>query len=531
MTAAVPEVNRCRSSANICITVKKYVPQFEISESQLRSEEFRNRLEHYEKIHQSLGERISALEHELRDLGGENGRLRTENAQLQEKQRDLNRLVNQDPHTGLPIRRLLDQDLASCIQENLTNGSSGRIVVMVLRLDHDYERVKDTRDRGRALLFRTVGRITEVVGDHLYQSERVDEFLVILNRIPNTEAIELIAERIFEEVGRPHEPPAKDVVFGCNIGVAYQYADKIDRDELVGNAFIALNEARRHAAPFVIYDDHMGQRFRQIQIIEKELKRSIQDGFEEFRLLYQPFVDGEGRIRGAEALLRWNNRILGDVPPSDFVPIAENTGDIRFIGQWTLYNACRQVRKWHTRQARDVYISINLSPQQFKQHDLVSRIGGILDALRLDGRFLKLELTEGAVMEDPEDAILRMLELRERGVRISIDDFGTGYSSLNYLKRLPIDTLKIDKSFIDGLVTNSSNQEIVKAIISLAQSLKIETVAEGVETKEQLDFLLHEGCQYIQGYYFARPLPPEDFASILKDGSLTAPPHARNGEN
>ena len=454
-------------------------------------------------------ERIARLE-------SENSQLRSGVQQLQGREDELLALLNQDPHTALPIRRVFDRDFRKISEDHARR--SDVLAVAVLRLDRAYDRIRNTRDRGKAILFRTAQRIRSAVGDCVYQSDRVDEFLLLLGAVKNERRVRKITADIVREISTPHEPPAQDVVFGCHIGVCLYSDGEEEREEILGNAYIALEECENFEESVVVYTNTMGERYREKQTIERELRRGMQEGFSEFSIVFQPFVDRDGKIMGAEALIRWKNRVLGVIPPSRFIPIAEESGDVRFIGQWMLYHSCKQLASWRERYGTEIYVSVNISPSQFKQIDLVERVTGILDAVKLPGSCLKLELTEGAVMEDPEAAIKRMNELREHDVRISIDDFGTGYSSLNYLRRLPINTLKIDRSFIDDLAANLNNQEIVKAIISMAHSLRIEALAEGVETRQQLDFLLTENCNSIQGFLFSRPVTPTEFDEFLAAG-------------
>jgi EAL domain-containing protein (putative c-di-GMP-specific phosphodiesterase class I) len=464
---------------------------------------------------------------ELVEVPEDFARLQAENEELKRKLREaeergawLEDLVNKNPHTGLPIRRLFDRALAGLLDPEKRRDASGHVAVGVLRLDRAYDRIKDTRDRGKALLFSTAYRLQDLVGELLYQSDRLDEFLFALPNVPDHSAVELMGARIVEAVSRPHEPPAKDVSFGCHLGLSVSSGDKLTKEELLGNAYIALAESESGGGRYIVYDDDIGNRYREKAEIERSLTAVSQKGFDEFQLYYQPFVDAEGRVTGAEALIRWAHPKLGSVSPGRFIPIAEETGAIRLIGQWTLYNAARQLRDWVHASGLDLHMSINLSPTQFKQQDLVVRVEGILDALGLEGRHLKLELTEGAVMEDPEDAVKKMEMLDERGVGISIDDFGTGYSSLSYLKRFPVNTLKIDRSFIEDVTSNPSNQEIVRAIISMAKSLRIRSLAEGVETTAQRDFLVSEGCDSIQGYLFSPPVPASQFEAFLSNGHI-----------
>jgi EAL domain-containing protein (putative c-di-GMP-specific phosphodiesterase class I) len=231
-------------------------------------------------------------------------------------------------------------------------------------------------------------------------------------------------------------------------------------------------------------------------------------------------VDASRTIRGCESLIRWNHPEFGFIPPPRFIPIAERTGDIRILGRWILYKSCLQLKAWHEQGFPDMFVSVNLSPVQFLDKDLVSQVSAVMDGVGIEGRHLKLEITEGAIMSHPEDSIRKLQALRALGIRISIDDFGTGYSSLNYLAKLPIDTLKIDKSFIDDVTRNIQNQEIVRAIISMADSLKIETLAEGVETAEQKDMILAEGCKYIQGYFFSKPVDADQYTDYLRNGAI-----------
>jgi EAL domain-containing protein (putative c-di-GMP-specific phosphodiesterase class I) len=452
-------------------------------------------------------------------LRSEKQALKQELTRAKERVAELEDFISKNQYTDLPVRRRFDGVLAGLLDPERRKGRTSGVAVGVLRLDRSYDRIKDTRDRSKALLYLTAQRIRGIVGEHLFQSDRLDEFIFALPSVPNLDTVELIASRIVEQVGRPHEPPAKDITLGCHLGLSVNTGG-LAKEELLGNAYIALAESEAGRGRFVVYDESIGNHHREKAEIERSLSTVAESGFEDFRLLYQPFVDPEGRVTGAEALIRWFHPRLGPVSPARFIPIAEETGDIRLLGQWTLYNAARQLREWNETSGRDLHMSVNLSPAQFKQKDLIVRVEGILEALGLEGPQLKLELTEGAIMEDPEEAIRTMAMLDDRGVRISIDDFGTGYSSLSYLKRFPVHTLKIDRSFIEDVTTNTNNQEIVRAIISMARSLRIESLAEGVETAAQRDFLISEGCDSIQGYLYSPPVPARDFEPFLHSGRI-----------
>ncbi len=467
----------------------------------------------------SAQRKIHSLTSKNRSLREAIARLRQHAIFLEGKQRELVDLLNHDQYTALPIRRVFDRQIDERFRAFDGGETNHRLMAIgVIRLDKTYARIKNTRDRNKILLFRTTARIKGVIGENLFQSDRLDEFHIILNNMPNMAAVELMAERIAEDVARPHEAPADDVSFGCYLGIAVYPAHGRTRDELLGNADIALTQSELLDTPYVIYDEGMGRQHRDRETIEADLQLATQNGFEQFRIHYQPFVDDSHRIIGAEALLRWHHPTLGNIPPQAFIPIAEQTGDIRILGQWVLYNACKQLVEWHRLGYPEMYISVNLSAYQFKQRDVVERVTTVLNALRLNGRHLKLELTESMLMEDPEDAIRKMVELKKIGVRFSIDDFGTGYSSLNYLRKFPIDMVKVDKSFVDDVHTSVSNQEIVKAIISLVHTIHVDCLAEGVEHRAQVDFLFQEGCDAIQGFYFSRPVEPDVVLRYLQDG-------------
>jgi EAL domain-containing protein (putative c-di-GMP-specific phosphodiesterase class I) len=248
--------------------------------------------------------------------------------------------------------------------------------------------------------------------------------------------------------------------------------------------------------------------------LETRLKRAIER--EEFKLFYQPQVDiASGRIVGMEALLRWEVSDLGMMPPSEFIPVAEETGLIVPLGEWVLKTACRQNKAWQNAKFPPLAVSVNLSGRQFHHRNLVEKVAGALEAAHLDPRWLDLEITETYAMQDADFSLAILKELKKMGVHISLDDFGTGYSSLSQLKHFPIDTLKIDRSFVQDLATDPKEEAIVSAIIVLAHSLGMDVVAEGVETVEELNIVRKHRCDKIQGYLFSRPVPVKDFEALL----------------
>lgn len=247
------------------------------------------------------------------------------------------------------------------------------------------------------------------------------------------------------------------------------------------------------------------------------LKRAIEK--EEFKLFYQPSVDlGSGKVVGMEALLRWEVSDIGMMPPSEFIPVAEESGLIVPLGEWVVKTACAQNKKWQSLNLPPLMVAVNLSGRQFHHQDLVEKVAKGLEAVHLDPKYLDLEITETYAMQDADFTLAILKELKQLGVHISLDDFGTGYSSLSHLKNFPIDTLKIDRSFVKDLSSGPKSEAIVSAIIVLAHSLGMDVVGEGVETAEELAILRKHHCDKIQGYYFSRPLPASDFESLIRAG-------------
>jgi EAL domain-containing protein (putative c-di-GMP-specific phosphodiesterase class I) len=255
--------------------------------------------------------------------------------------------------------------------------------------------------------------------------------------------------------------------------------------------------------------------------LESDLHQAVSG--KQFELFYQPKVHTKsGVVRSAEALIRWRHPERGMIPPDEFIPLAEECGLIGAIGEWVVREACRQARAWQDGGLSPMRVSVNLSPSQFRGGGLIHSVRRALEETRLDAEFLEVELTESAVMSDPEESIAILEQLSSMGVLVSVDDFGTGYSSMSYLRRLPIDKLKIDRVFINEIVSRPEDASIVRAIVSLAHSLRLKVVAEGVETLAQLDFLKAVGCDEYQGYHFSRPLPSNEFERVVREKSAQA---------
>jgi EAL domain-containing protein (putative c-di-GMP-specific phosphodiesterase class I) len=329
-----------------------------------------------------------------------------------------------------------------------------------------------------------------------------------------------VAQALRDAISEHYTVEQYELVLTPSMGISMFPQDGADFDALFRCADIAMYRAKRDGRnAFRFFTSEMQQRSARTLRLESALRRALEQG--EFTLEYQPQVSLQEsdrlRVIGVEALLRWHHPELGRVSPAEFIPIAEDTGLILPIGEWVLRTAVRQMKQWNDRGMPPMTVAVNLSAVQFRHTDLPSLVTDVLASERLSPHCLELELTEGVAMDDPEGAIAVMDQLHRHGVQMSIDDFGTGYSSLGHLKRFQVSKLKIDQSFVRNIgLGDSEDRAIVCAIINLASSLGLRTIAEGVETKEQLEFLLAQGCREVQGYYFSKPLPPENFEAFVR---------------
>jgi EAL domain-containing protein (putative c-di-GMP-specific phosphodiesterase class I) len=288
---------------------------------------------------------------------------------------------------------------------------------------------------------------------------------------------------------------------------------------LLKNADLALYRAKTDGrAAWRFFEPEMDARMQARRTLERDLRRALAMG--EFELFYQPVIDVHSRqISGLEALLRWRHPELGNVPPAVFIPLAEQTGVMVPIGMWALRTACIQAKAWHDAGFRSLSLAVNLSVTQLQQPDLVARVKHILEETGLPARLLELEITESSAMQSPETSVRTLYDLKKLGIRISLDDFGTGHSSLSYLKRFPIDTLKIDQSFVRDITTDPDTAAIVTAIVAMGHSLRLKVIAEGVEFSDQAKFLKHFNCDQMQGYLLKPPVPAEEFLELISQAA------------
>ncbi len=343
-----------------------------------------------------------------------------------------------------------------------------------------------------------------------------NEFSAMLNHIQDTRDSAKVVNRIFKEMAPPFEIDGNEIYLAINIGIAVYPGDGEDMDAFIRNGELAMNHARNQEQnSHQFFSKSLNIAAFHKLTMENSLRHAVERN--ELVLHYQPKIDLQrNRVMGMEALVRWQHPEFGLVSPAQFIPIAEDSGLIRPIGDWVLATACRQLRDWQLADMPPMVISVNVSAVQFRHKDFLLHVREVLDTTGLAAEYLKLELTESILMKGISDAMAILQEIRTLGIMISVDDFGTGYSSLAYLKKLPISELKIDQSFVRDIPHNEDDKMITSAIIALAKSLSLEVVAEGVENEQQLAFLRQHGCDIVQGYFYSRPLPPEEFSQFVR---------------
>jgi diguanylate cyclase (GGDEF)-like protein/PAS domain S-box-containing protein len=422
-------------------------------------------------------------------------------------EREIRHLASHDALTDLPNRTLLQDRLAQAI----IHAQRARKYVAVLFVDLDrFKNINDSlgHDVGDQVIREAAKRLSMALrtGDTVARHGG-DEFVVVLSDITRQSDVVVVVQKIIEAISEPMMLQGHELYLSSSVGISMYPRDGRNSVTLMKNADTAMYQAKKTGAGgYKFYVDDMNKRTLDLLKMESALRHALER--EEFRLCYQPQVDiDSGRIVGFEALLRWQPPDKPLISPADFIPIAEETGLIVSIGEWVLETACRQIKVWADEGlGHNLRVSVNLSARQFRQQNLVEVIRHILQKTGCHPRYLELEITESVVMDKPEMAADILRQLSTMGVRLAIDDFGTGYSSLAYLKRFPIHTLKIDRSFIGDITVDSDDAEIVKAVIALAHAMNRQIVAEGVETDGQLAFLRQYGCDQAQGYYFGRPM-------------------------
>ena len=441
---------------------------------------------------------------------------------LEAANRQLRHLASHDALTGLPNRMLLDDRIAQAIAHS--QRYSQEFAVLVIDLDR-FKLINDSLGHraGDELLREVAQRLKSAVRA-VDTTARVggDEFVVLLDGpLTHAEAVE-IATRAIKVMEPSQRLLGIDVHISASIGVAFYPQDGASVDTLLARADAAMYSAKeRGRNTLQCYAEGMSTMTQDRVKFESELHAALRNG--QFELHYQPKVDTlTGWVNSAEALIRWRHPQRGLVPPNEFISIADECGLLDAIGEWVLFEACRQAKAWQSEGLPSVRVAVNLAPSQFRLANLVDQIRRALEASGLNPQLLEVELTETAVMSDAEESIQILEAISRMGVLVSVDDFGTGYSSMSYLRRFPIDKLKIDRCFVDQMTRRREDASIVQAIISLAHSLHLKVIAEGVETPEQLALLAELGCDQYQGFHFSPALEPTQFLAFVKQSRADA---------
>jgi diguanylate cyclase (GGDEF)-like protein/PAS domain S-box-containing protein len=425
-------------------------------------------------------------------------------------------LAQYDVLTGLPNRALFYDRLKQAV------GRARREQTMLGLMFLDLDRFKQINDTlGHAAGDRVLKVVAERLQGFLREVDTIarlggDEFTVIIEGVSQREQLAGVAEKIGNALAAAVQLDGREMSVSASIGITLYPRDGEDIDQLIKNADIAMYHAKQRGGrqQFQFYDPSMGALAADHLELETKLRRAVDK--QEFQLHYQPVVDtASGRIIGMEALVRWQSP-EGLIPPAKFIPLAEESGLILDIGKWVLQSACAQARKWQREGLPPLRLAVNLSPLQLRQENLFASVAEILRQSGLAAPYLELEITENTVIERSQNTMVTLTRLEQLGVQLSIDDFGTGYSSLAYLKQLPVHSLKIDRTFVRDITTDRDDAAIVSAMIVMAKSLDLRVIAEGVETRQQLEFLRTSRCDAYQGYYFSVPLPAHAFAELVR---------------
>ncbi|MDD2738394.1 MAG: bacteriohemerythrin [Methylomonas lenta] len=433
----------------------------------------------------------------------------------------IERLAFYDPLTGLPNRQLLHDRLKPALASSSRTGLHGALLFIDL---DNFKALNDTlgHDMGDLLLQQVAERLLSCVRE-IDTVARLggDEFVVMLEDLNADilvaiKQVELIGQKVIGVINQPFQLMIHNYISTPSIGIALFKGQEVSLDQLLKHADIAMYQAKslgRNTLCF--FDPQMQEKVSAKVSIQTDLRQALDQ--QQFEVYYQIQVDAADRVMGAEALIRWLHPVRGLISPNEFIPLAEEISIIQAIGHWVLEKACSQIQIWQQDPVTcDLTLSVNVSPKQFFQTDFVNQVQSLIHYYAINPRLLKLELTESILIKNVEDTIATMNQLGAMGVQFSLDDFGTGYSSLQYLKKLPLNQLKIDQSFVRDLAIDSGDQAIVRTIIAMAKSLGLNVIAEGVETLEQRQFLLGSDCTHFQGYLFSKPVPINQFEDLLK---------------
>ena len=486
-------------------------------ESAYRSKPFQSFLDAVDASYEFYRREQALLERTL-ELNSEE--LNEANRRLLEQNEAISRLATTDTLTGLPNRRVCHDRVAEALRR--ASRHDGLFSLLFIDLDR-FKTINDTlgHQAGDKLLKDVALRLTNSVRKHDMVSRLGgDEFTVLLEDISDANEAHVVAQKILDRLAEPYSIDGKELSITASIGIGIYPTNGNNIVDIFKHADTAMYFVKENGRNnFQSYDPEMHQKVVESMEIESNLRSAIANN--ELSVHYQPKLDMKtGRIVGCEALLRWRSQQHGQVPPGVFIPIAESSGYITKLGDWVLSTACGQNRLWQEKGLRPVPVAVNISAIQLQHPDFLKSIDRVLHESGLAPEYLELEITESTIMGTEDIVMENLTLLKNRGIRLSIDDFGTGYSSLSKLKQFPIDSLKIDRSFVCDIADDPDDLAIVTAIIAMADSLKLNVIAEGVETVEQLKQLIDRNCTQIQGYWFSRPLADEDFENLLASDPL-----------
>ena len=474
-----------------------------------------------EKAKQAERERAEQAEQHVGELQHYVAELERSGEALQESHENFRHAAYHDALTGLPNRNFFMDTLKGLLQQSREN-SEVNFAVLFLDLK-SFKTINDSlgHSMGDRLIKNVAKRLSGLVREEDMTARfSGDKFGIILTDLLSREEATAFADRLARRLAEPYTLDGRQVFTSAKIGIAYGNSKYPEAEDILRDADIAMYYAKDNEENYVIFDQKMHIRSVTRLQLETDLRFAIERN--EFELYYQPIISLDtAALSGFEALVRWNHPQRGLVPPNEFIPISESTGLIIPMTVQILHAACSQVVKWQSRSnlSEPLSIAVNLSGKHFGHPALVEQIQTVIAETGINPESLKLELTESAVMDNAETAILMLKQIKETGVRVSIDDFGTGYSSLSYLHRFPIDLLKVDRSFVSAMEENTENGEIVRTVIALAKALKLKVVAEGIESIHQFHQLSILGCEYGQGYLFSKPLPVADIERLLADNN------------
>lgn len=482
-----------------------------------KSNEGENNVTLLKKENLILKNRIEILENDLREQ--------------KRRRRDIENRIAVHSKTGLPNRYQLNKDIPFFL-EQAKDKKKEFLGLIIIKLDEKYNMAVKTLKPtvSEWVLYQAAMRICEHLDDNsrVYHA-RDDEFVIVLRNVKKKNEAVIIISKILDSIKKPHVFSGHHIAIGCNSGISFYPEHGTVKSALLQNADIALEFSRKNRKDSEVFKPEMEiavirKMDLQTNIIKALESQAIKEINKQFELYFQPIVTING-IQGdkiwidrvdAEVLIRWHHPEKGVVYPGDFIPLAEETGLILPIGSWVLYTVLDQLEKWKDSEYNDIILSVNISPKQFSSESIADNLIENIVRRKIDPNNIKLEITESCLLDDPKSSIEKMKKLHSHGIKMSIDDFGTGYSSLNYIRQMPVQNVKIERSFIENVIVSRQDQAIVRAVLSMGNEMEFDVVCEGVETSDQLKFVYKEGCRLIQGYYFSKPVPVGDFEKVRK---------------